>query len=238
MGELTDTLAESLNSELRMSLPVKHLDRDRQSFIVNTDAGAIVADAVVLACPSYESAKIIKDLAPDASQALLDIPFAPVDVACQGYSDQDIEKRVNGFGVLIPRSENIRSLGCLWSDSIFPGQAPSGYHLLRTIIGGAHDPDVVELSDKSLSEVAYRDLNCLLGVHQKPGFEKIYRHPKGIAQYIVGHLNRVAASEQLERDLPGLFFTGASYRGVSVNGCIKDAFKVARRLWDMERNSR
>jgi oxygen-dependent protoporphyrinogen oxidase len=59
-----------------------------------------------------------------------------------------------------------------------------------------------------------------------------FRFQRGIAQYTVGHLDRVRQSEHLEDDLPGLLFTGASYRGVSVNGCAKDAFRVAGRVID------
>ena len=207
-------------------MPVKSLDYIDGKFRVNSETELNDIDYVILACPSYEAAKIVKDLDHDVSDNLDAIPHAPVDVVCHGYGDKDFEFDINGFGVLIPRSENVRSLGSLWSDSIFPGQAPAGRHLMRTILGGAHDYDIASVSNDELKNIAHDDLSKLLGIKNKPGFIKIYRHPKGIAQYIIGHNERVAATEKTEDDLPGIFFTGASYRGVSVNGCVKDSFRV------------
>jgi oxygen-dependent protoporphyrinogen oxidase len=154
-----------------------------------------------------------------------------VDVVCHGYNAADIGHSLQGFGVLVPRSEGVRSLGCLWSDAIFPGQAPQGQHLLRTIIGGAHDPDVAKLSEAEVEAVARKDLATLVGTKQPPRFTRVIRHAAGIAQYTLGHMERVAQTEKLEAELPGLYFTGASYRGVSINGCAKDAFRVAELFW-------
>ncbi len=232
MGELTETLANRLHSAIQVSSPVSSVERDGKSFRIRVNGSAVVVDAVVLACPSYAAAEIIDALAPNVSQAIRGIGFAPVDVVCHGHPSADLGHPLNGFGVLIPRSEGIRSLGCLWCDSIFPGQAPEGLRLLRTMIGGAHDPAVVELSEQELESTAHADHQRLFQVNRQPVFRRIFRHPKGIAQYTLGHLNRVAATETLENELPGLFFTGASYRGVSVNGCAKDAFRVARRFWE------
>jgi oxygen-dependent protoporphyrinogen oxidase len=237
MGELTDILASLLKPFLKLSTTVDSAEYRDKRFIIKAKNQTFSAEALILACPSYEAAKIIGSIDNRAAGKLNEIQFAPVDVVCQGYGAGDIEHDVSGFGVLIPRSVGMRSLGCLWSDSIFPGQAPKGYHLLRTIIGGAHDPYVVDLTNELLNEIAHDDMKTLLGIREKPKFKRIYRHPRGIAQYNVGHLQRVAAGEELEKNIPGLYFTGASYRGVSVNGCVKDAFKVAGDFWEMVRQT-
>jgi oxygen-dependent protoporphyrinogen oxidase len=235
MGELTATLAETLKSNLRLSSQAVAVEKYGRRFVVLTNDDKMEADHVVLACPSYESSRIIKGLDQKVAGYLNEIEFAPVDVVCHGYNADNVGRSVNGFGVLVPRSEGIRSLGTLWSDSIFPGQAPDGYHLFRTILGGACDPDIVNLKDGALDETAQKDLSRLVNVMDKPDFTKVFRHPKGIPQYTKGHLSRVTATEQMEDDLPGLYFTGVSYRGVSVNGCIKDAFRVADRFQELER---
>jgi oxygen-dependent protoporphyrinogen oxidase len=236
MGELTDKLASLFVNEVKTLSPVQSLEYGDNSFTVQTQTENIKADYVVLACPSYEAAKIVNDIDKNVSLNLDAIPHAPVDVVCHGYSENDIEFDVNGFGVLIPRSEKIRSLGSLWSDSIFPGQAPTGNHLMRSILGGAHDYDIASVPDDKLEKIAHDDLSGILGIQNSPGFIKIFRHPKGIAQYIIGHNDKVAAIDKMESDLPGLFFTGASYRGVSVNGCIKDSFKVSENLGRLVRD--
>jgi protoporphyrinogen/coproporphyrinogen III oxidase len=231
MGELTSTLASLLKSDLRISSTVRALQPSGQHFVIRSDDAEIIADSVVLACPSYAAADIIQGIALQAARSIREIPYAPVDVVCHGHKKSDFNRELNGFGVLVPRSEGIRSLGCLWCDSIFAGQAPTDHHLLRTMIGGAHDPSVVNLSGEELEGVARKDHERLFGLQGEPEFRRVFRHQKGIAQYTLGHLDRVAATEKLEDDMPGLYFTGASYRGVSVNGCAKDAFRVARRFW-------
>jgi oxygen-dependent protoporphyrinogen oxidase len=72
-----------------------------------------------------------------------------------------------------------------------------------------------------------RDLATAMGVHAAPDFVRIYRHPKGIPQYTVGHLARLEAiHERLDR-LPGLLLHGNGYRGISLNDCIRFAGDVA-----------
>jgi protoporphyrinogen/coproporphyrinogen III oxidase len=230
MGELTTRLASDLGSELRLGLAARSLERTASGFRVHTERGPLEADAVVLACPSHAAAPIIADLAPEVAKAVGAIGHAPVDVVCLGYRLEDLARPLDGFGVLVPRSEGLRALGALASDQIFPGQAPAGHRLLRTILGGAHDPAIAELDQPALEATAEHDLGVLFGPTAAPRFRRVIRHARGIAQYTVGHLERVAAADRLAGELPGLYFTGASYRGVSVNGCIKAAFGVAEQI--------
>jgi protoporphyrinogen/coproporphyrinogen III oxidase len=227
MGELTTTLINELQDTLVTSAAVLSINRDEDGFSIKTDDKSWQAETVVVAAPSWAAAQIIEDLSPPVSRALAEISHAPVDVVCQGFRDKSVPRDLRGFGVLIPRVEKIRTLGTLWSDSIFPGQAPNGFRLMRTIIGGACDPGIVKLTEDELQATVQRDLLRVMGISQPPVAQHIFRHPRGIAQYNVGHLARVSQSEKLESELPGLFFCGASYRGVSVNGSIKDAFRVA-----------
>jgi oxygen-dependent protoporphyrinogen oxidase len=232
MGELTTTLADQLGDAVELEAAVRAVERQDDGFVVHTQHGLHPADAVVIACPSYAAASMVAGLSPNTARALDDIWHAPVDVVCFGFGAQDLRRPVDGFGVLIPRTEGIRTLGTLLSDRIFPGQAPEGQRLLRTLIGGAHDPSIGKLSLDDLEATVERDLDQLFGLDRPPCFRRSFRHAQGIAQYTIGHLDRVARTERLEEEHRGLYFTGASYRGVSVNGCIKDAFLVRDRLWE------
>ncbi len=227
MGQLTDELASRLKPAIRVDAAALSVEQTDRRFKVRCQGEVHSADIVVLAVPSYAASEIIAGLSGDASRAAGEISYAPVDVMCCGYADEQLSDPLDGFGVLIPRSEGIRSLGTLWSDRIFPGQAPAGKRLLRTLLGGAHDYGIIKSGESELRQITQRDHLQVMGVRGEPLFARIYRHPRGIAQFNVGHIERVARLERLEQELPGLFFTGAAYRGVSVNGTAKDAYRVA-----------
>jgi oxygen-dependent protoporphyrinogen oxidase len=233
MGRLTDRLAELVGDALELRSPVASVERGSGGrFRVVTACRTLDADAVVVAAPSYAAAAMIEDLDASVAAALSAIEHAPVSVVCHGHPKEHLGDPLDGFGVLIPRKEGVRSLGTLWSDAIFPGQAPPGKRLLRTILGGAHDPEIDGLDAEELHATAVGDHARVMGVRGAPEMRTEFRFTRGIAQYTVGHLERVEKSERLEEALPGLYFTGASYRGVSINGCAKDAFRVAERLVD------
>ena len=229
MGTLTKHLANQFEGSLHTGQAATNVVKSPDgTFIVHGDGWKQQADAVILAVPSWAAAEIVFDLDRDVAGAIGDIWHAPVDVVCHGYRKADLGNPLNGFGVLIPRREGIRALGTLWSDAIFPGQAPEKSRLLRTILGGAHDPGITDLDEEALHLTADEAHRRVMDVHGEPEFSRAFRHARGIAQYTLGHSDRVAKSEKLEQELPGLYFTGASYRGVSVNGCAKDAKRIAR----------
>lgn len=231
MGSLTSTLAGMFEGSLHTGRTVQQVEkRPDGSFLVRGDGWQQDADVVILAVPSWAAAEIIFDLDKTVAGAIGDIWHAPVDVVCHGYHKRDLGHPLNGFGVLIPRSEGIRALGSLWSDAIFPGQAPEDHRLLRTILGGAHDATISELEEEDLHATADTAHRRVMDVRGEPAFQRAFRHARGIAQYTLGHKDRVAKSEALEQNLPGLYFTGASYRGVSVNGCAKDAKRIAQTI--------
>ncbi len=69
-----------------------------------------------------------------------------------------------------------------------------------------------------------------MGVEATPDFVQIFRHPAGIPQYTVGHLERLARAEARLEGLPGVALAGNGYRGVAINACIADAPGIATRV--------
>ncbi len=227
VGRFTAALAEVLAPHVRANRPITVLTREGDAFALWTDGAKEPFEAVVLAVPAHAAARMVQDFAPQAAAALGGIGFAHTVVVCHAYDAKRLPVRLNGFGHLIPRRDGIRALGCLWTSCIFPHQVPGNELLLRTILGGAHDPAVLDLSDDELIATVLDNTATTLGIHVPPAREWVFRHPRGIAQYTLGHRERVGVVDRLCAEVPGLAFVGASYRGVSLNRCVRDAYTVA-----------
>jgi oxygen-dependent protoporphyrinogen oxidase len=173
---------------------------------------------------------VLRDFDPKLSEALDSIPYAPIIVVATGHRQNDIKHPLDGFGFLIPRTQGMRTLGSIWTSSIFTDRAPEGFVQFRSMLGGAGDPSVLELSDDQLWQTLKRELDPLVGIRNDPTFMRIYRWDRGIPQFKLGHRERRANLEQLISGHPGLFITGNAYYGVSLNDCVKMAYRVARQL--------
>jgi len=98
------------------------------------------------------------------------------------------------------------------------------------MVGGARRPELVEQDEEALVKLAREELRELAGVTAEPSFTEVIRWKRGIPQYNVGHLERVAAIDADVARLPGLHLTGNAYKGVSLIDCIRGAGELAGTL--------
>ncbi len=233
MQTLTDALARALNP-IRTAARASRIEhRSDGAFLVevNNQAGSarIAARCIVLAVPADAAAHLLREHVPDAAQALEGIVYAPVaSVAC-AYARRDVAHALDGFGFLLPRVEDGRILGALFSSSMFEGRAADGSVLVTAFVGGRRQPHLALENEATIAGVVHEELARFLGA-RNPGLTAMTRWPRAIPQYTLGHQRRMRHAEAAERDLPGLFLC-ASYRGgVSVGDCIKSAHETAGRV--------
>ncbi len=229
LEELIVALARAVGPALKLrSRVVRVAEAGPRGFrVFVAESEPVDADAVVLACPAWYASEVVSGLDAELSAALAGIPSASVAVVHFGYDDGDLPRRPHGFGFLVPRGEGPRILGTLWSSSIFPGRAPAGKVLLTSMVGGAHDPAAVGLDDGLLAEIVRGDLRAAMGIAAEPRFVRIFRQPRGIPQYTMGHVARLETIRERLEAHPGLLACGNSYRGISVNACVDEAPRIA-----------
>jgi oxygen-dependent protoporphyrinogen oxidase len=102
--------------------------------------------------------------------------------------------------------------------------------LLRAILGGTFDPEIVQADDQTVVAQAVADLRRVAGLRRDPDFTAVFRHTRGIPQYDLGHAARVRTVDGAAARLPGLHLLGQSLRGVGVNDCIRAASAFAASL--------
>lgn len=227
LAVLVEALATELDGSLHLGRGAARLTRNIPSdggvgstWCVETqDGSSWNADAVLLTSPAPRAVPLLAEVDPVLAEAVGRIPGAGLAVVSLAYEGEG----PRGFGFLVPRGEGPRILGCLWDSSIFPGRAPGGNYLLRAMIGGAHDPEAVELDDATLLATVRRDLETTMGLTAAPIRTSIFRHPLGIGQYLVGHQQILDTIHQRLEALPGLWLAGSSYYGVAMNACIAKA---------------
>jgi len=227
MQTLTDALARSI-ARIEPEVRVVNIARndDGTYSVAGERAGAPFvrrSRAVVLALPAYAAAGLVRPLAPAAAQALAAIEYAPIAVAASAYRRAAVTHPLAGFGFLVPKKEQRKILGSLFSSSMFDGRAPDAAVLLTSFIGGRRNPDLPAQPDAELALIVQQELAALVGATGEPLWTQITRWPQAIAQYNLGHLAHLARIGEAEAALPGLYFC-ANYRGgVSVGDCIKSA---------------
>ncbi len=126
-----------------------------------------------------------------------------------------------GFGFLVPRSEGKRLLAATFVHNKFPHRAPKDRALVRCFLGGSRDEQVLQLADENILDIVRDELRQILGVKADPLFTRLYRWKGAMAQYTVGHLERLQRIEGLIKQLPGLALAGNAYRGIGVPDCIR-----------------
>ena len=227
MQALTDALAAAVGG-IALQTRVTRLQRDGAGvFTVHGEQRdgqtlAWRARSVVLATPADSAATLLREYVPDAAAALAAIAYAPVATVASAYAVAGIAHPLDGFGCLVPRKENRRVLGVLFSSSMFDGRAPAGTALLTTFIGGLRNPELPGLPEADIAALAHAEHAALLGAREAPLFQTVTRWPRAIPQYTLGHLGRVARAEAAQQALPGLFFSANWKGGVSVGDCIKN----------------
>lgn len=247
MGRLTQGLAEALaalpNAELRLGARVASLqritpDRDggasgptyRLVFDDPERYPATEADTVVLTLPAPGAARLLTTLSPSAASELRNIPYVGMRVFGLGFHRFDVPRALDGFGFLIAPGERMRSLGVLWTSSIYPGRAPDDHVLIRVLAGGALDPEMMALDEEQALAIVRRDLLVTMGIAAEPTFVESAVWREAIPQYTVGHGARVAAIDRALADLPGLHLAGNAYRGVAINDCVAEAHRLVDAL--------
>lgn len=222
MQVLVDALAGVLGPRLRTGVRVQSVAREGDRWAVATSAGPLAADALVLALPSPAAASLLRPHDPRLAELLASLHCASVATVHLAFREADLPLPA-AMGFVVPAVENRFTVAASFTSRKFPGRAPGGVSLVRVFAGGATRPSDSTLPDDDIRRRVLADLRDLLKAAGEPLFSNVDRHEGAMPQYHVGHLDRVDEIEKRAAALPGLALCGASYRGVGVPDCIKNA---------------
>ena len=194
-----------------------------------SDGTRVVADAVVLATPAWASGDLLRAVAPLPAADLSSIDYVSTATASIAFKADQVGHDLKGFGFVVPRAEDRPVMATTWSSSKFDGRAPAGRVLLRSFLGRAGREAAAQLDDDEMAAVVRSELRDIMGISAEPEFVEIFRWPRGMPQYRVGHVELVAHIEAAVARVPGIELAGGAYHGIGIGDCLREGSAAAER---------
>ncbi|MGA9542973.1 MAG: protoporphyrinogen oxidase [Candidatus Sulfotelmatobacter sp.] len=231
MQQLVETLVPRLNaSSLITNTPAQAIHPEAGGWTVSAGLESDHFDAIILALPTHAAAHLLAVASPELSAELAAIGYSSSITVGLGYDRAVRRSLPPGFGFLVPRSEGKRLLAATFVHNKFPHRAPEDRALLRCFFAGSNAENIWQLSDDAIIAVVRNELQQILGLHAAPLFARVYKWKSAMAQYGVGHLERLDRIERLRQKLPKLALAGNGYRGIGVPDCIRSGQEAARQV--------
>lgn len=231
MQQLAETLVPRLDqASLLTNTPVQSIRSEAGGWAVSTGLKSDRFDAVILALPTHAAARLLSTTGPALSAELAAVQYTSSITVGLGYGRDVRESLPPGFGFLVPRSEGKRLLAATFVHNKFPHRAPNDRAVLRCFFAGANAENVWQLSDDAIIAVVRNELQQILGLRAVPLFARVYKWKSAMAQYGVGHLERLDRIERLRQQLPGLALAGNGYRGIGVPDCVRSGQEAAKQV--------
>jgi oxygen-dependent protoporphyrinogen oxidase len=209
---------------VQLNTPATTLEPTADSWRVND----LTAEHVVLATPAYVAAELLRPTAPDLADALDAIPYVDVANATLAFRAGDIPPLPAGTGFLVPPIEGEFIVGCSWLTNKWPHLVNDDVVLIKCMVGRAGDRRWLPMSDAQIVEGVRDGLARILDIDAEPVASLVQRWPRAMPQYVVGHAERMAQIDELTP--PGLYLTGAAYRGAGLAACTTAAAATANSI--------
>ena len=231
MQQMVDALVARLpRPSLLTHSPVNALTRRADGWAVSAGDRSDHFDAILLAVPAGVAAALLRSSNSELAGELSGINYTSSVTVNLGYEGKVRSFLPPGFGFLVPRSEGKRLLAATFVHNKFPHRAPEDRALIRCFLGGAVDEQILELSEEQIVGIVRSELRQIIGLGADPLFIRVYKWKKAMAQYGVGHLERLERIERLRQSLPGLALAGNAYRGIGVPDCVRSGSDAALQL--------
>lgn len=231
MSQLTETLADRIRGRVStLHAKAVAVRPTASGWEVQTEGETVACDHVVIGAPTYCAAELIEAAAPRLAETLRAIRYHSSITAALIYRRPDFERPLDGFGFLVPRAEGRLIGACTWVNTKFDHRAPDDRPLLRAFIAGKKAEARLESTDDEIVDRMHNELREIMGFDAEPIAALVHRWPRAMAQYEVGHAERVRSVEERARALPGLHLGGNGFDGIGVPDCVRRSRAIADRI--------
>ncbi|XP_047405140.1 protoporphyrinogen oxidase isoform X3 [Sciurus carolinensis] len=232
LPQTLDTYLTSNGVSVLRGQPVSGLTLQAEGhWKVSLGDSSLEADHIISAIPASALSKLLPSEAAPMAQVLSTITAVSVAVVNLQYRGARLP--VQGFGHLVPSSEDPGVLGIVYDSVAFPEQDGNPPGLRVTVMLGGSWLQMLEASDCVLSQKLFQQqaqeaVATQLGLKEPPSHCLVHLHKNCIPQYTLGHWQKLESAMKFlaAQKLP-LTLAGASYEGVAVNDCIESGRQAA-----------
>ena len=236
LQQMVDALEARLNPAwIRKSTAVSGLEHDGNVWRIRSGAPDQSYDAVILASPAWAAGDLLATADAALGDELCAIPYSSSITVNLVFDETQLGPLPDGFGFLVPAVEGRAMLACTFVHRKFIGRTPTGKAVLRAFLGGAKNEGLLDQSDEVLIATVRRELSEILGArvvgpHIQAEATQVSRWRRAMAQYAVGHQDRMKRVKEHVAALPGLRLAGNAYDGIGIPDCIRTGRQAARDL--------
>ncbi len=231
MQQMVDALVARLDANsLKTSSLVQSVTPQDDAWTVSAGYQSDQFDAVIIATPAHAAAALLQGTDENLSRDLGEIQYSSSVTVTLGYDEKVRRSLPPGFGFLVPRSAGRRMLAATFVHNKFPHRAPENRAIVRCFLGGARDEQILEASEEEILAIVRSELRQIIALNAEPLFARVYKWKSAMAQYSVGHLERLQRIESLRQKLPGLALAGNGYNGIGVPDCVRSGAEAASKI--------
>jgi len=236
MQQLVDALAARLDpARVCTAMPVSALERTGGGWRLYAGETAREFDALIVASPAWAAGALLAPVDEQLGRELSAIPYSSSITVNLVYEERKIGPLPEGFGFLVPAVEDRCLLACTFAHRKFLGRTPPGKAAIRAFLGGARRESLLAESDEALVATVRREMTAILGARTlpaaiEPEHVRVTRWRRAMAQYAVGHQERIERIAARVAALPGLRLAGNAYDGIGIPDCIRLGRQAAREL--------
>lgn len=228
LQQMIDALASAVQNVATVCHSrVESLELANGGFRLRAGGDWLEARHVVLACEAHNAALLVPNLDGRLAELLAGIGYSSSMTVALGFDAKDLASRPDGHGFLVPKKERRHLMACTWVGEKFPYRVPEDKVVARCFLGGTDDAGVLRESDQTIGEIVTRELREIAGIRARPKFQRIHRWPLSMAQYTVGHPQRLAEIEARVEAIRGLQVAGNAYEGIGIPDCIRMGKRAA-----------
>jgi oxygen-dependent protoporphyrinogen oxidase len=235
MSEIVDAIALRFPpGSVRLNTDARRVSRSNDGWTIDYVDGrdhtttSLAANAAIIATPAHAAAAILSNTDVELSALCAEVPYVSTASVALAWPRSSISHPLSGSGFVVAHELNRpRITACTWVSSKWEHRAPEGTTLLRAFLGGATDPDVLNLPDDALVGIATLELSAVLGITGPSLMSRVFRWPRAGAQHVVGHAQRLDRIDARLASLPQLFLSGSGFHSIGLPDCIADGRATA-----------